>query len=257
MEDQCYHRVFLEGKCTTCQNCIIDCKDVTTIPFNYIHPGINMSLTILMIDQCRDQDLRTVLARKKLNLILDLDNTLLNSKKTRNLPWTTSNTLVKLRPGAREFLKKAREMFELSIYTMGTRDYAHRMANLLAVGSGLHYLSMFGKIISKEDCTTIGKKGLDIVLSDRRVVLIVDDRDDVWEGSCKGNLVKIEPFWFFQEGKVEKKVNDDSALGPDEMDGGLKRLLRILCSVHSMFYDDDSRDRDYMKRDVRRVLEMG
>ncbi|KAK9732860.1 hypothetical protein RND81_04G027700 [Saponaria officinalis] len=231
-----------------------------------------MSLSVSMIDRCRLQDLHAILARKKLNLILDLDNTLLNSKKTRNLTLDDKqhvinnprelykvedgSRLVKLRPGAREFLKKAREMFELSIYTMGTRDYAHRMANLLALGSGLHYWSMFGKIISKEDCTTMGKKGLDVVLSDKRVVLIVDDREDVWEGSCKSNLVKIEPFWFFREGKVEKKVNDDSALGHDEMDGGLQRVLRILTSVHSMFYDDNCGDRDYMKRDVRRVLEI-
>ncbi|KAL9226456.1 hypothetical protein vseg_002267 [Gypsophila vaccaria] len=266
MEQQCCHRVFLEGKCTTCKKLIIDCKDVTTVAVNYIHPGVSMSLSNSTMDRIRDADLRAVLTRKKLNLILDLDNTLLNSKQTekftskdkqrvvsnpKNLYEVEGESrMVKLRPGAREFLKKARDMFELSIYTMGTRDYAHKMADLLAVGSGLDGRSMFGKIISREDCTEVGKKGLDVVLSSKRVVLIVDDKEDVWEDSCKANVVKIKSYRFFRERKAIKKVEHE------DMDRGLRKVLSTLSSVHSTFYEDNSGGRDYLNRDVRQVLAM-
>ncbi|KAL9244764.1 hypothetical protein vseg_018496 [Gypsophila vaccaria] len=274
MEDNnCSHRVFLGGKCMTCQKPIDNCKEVTIVPFNYFYGGIDMSLSLSAIDEYREHDLRAILTREKLHLILDLDHTLLHSKRVQNLTvedmqLVVSNPkelykvedgsmLVKLRPGVSDFIAKVRGMFELSIYTMGSRNYAHRMANLLAKGSGLEGQSMFGVIISKEDCTKVGQKGLDIFLSYERVVLIVDDKKNIWETSCRANVVKIEPYLFFQDEKVEEKVSN-KVIGPEEevMDDGLKRVLDTLSSVHSMFYDDNSENCVYMKRDVRRVLKM-
>ncbi|XP_074276864.1 RNA polymerase II C-terminal domain phosphatase-like 4 [Silene latifolia] len=226
------------------------------------------------MDRFRDQGLRAILGQKKLNLILDLDNTLLHAKIVRNLTLDDKRRikkddscelhevelqgvklLVKLRPGVREFLKKASDMFELSIYTMGTRDYANTMAGLLALGSNQDGRSMFKKkIISREDCTMARQKGLDVVLSDRRVVLIVDDKDDVWEESCRANVIKIAPYRFFEDGKRKREVDYNEIIAMDD-DDELKRVLSTLSMVHHMFYEDNNGDGEYMKRDVRRVLE--
>ncbi|XP_074276859.1 RNA polymerase II C-terminal domain phosphatase-like 4 [Silene latifolia] len=229
---------------------------------------VNMTNILSKMDQLRDQDSEVVLGLKKLNLILDLDNTLLHAKRTKKLTLEDKrqvrndscelhevedgSKLVKLRPGVREFLKKASDMFELSIYTMGTRDYAHTMADLLSLGSKQDGRSMFWKkIISREDCTHAGQKGLDIVLSDRRVVLIVDDKEDVWEESCRANVIKIAPYRFFEDEKRKREVDNEIITTDDE----LKRVMNMLTLVHQMFYEDNNGDVEYMKRDVRQVLE--
>ncbi|XP_074284216.1 RNA polymerase II C-terminal domain phosphatase-like 4 [Silene latifolia] len=231
---------------------------------------VNMTKILSKMDQLRDQDSQSVLGQKKLNLILDLDNTLLHAKRTKKLTLEDKrrvrndscelhkvedgSKLVKLRPGVREFLKKASDMFELSIYTMGTRDYAHTMADLLALGSKQDGRSMFWKkIISREDCTHEGQKGLDIVLSDRRVVLIVDDKEDVWEESCRANVIKIAPYCFFEDEKRKREVDNINEI--ITTDDELKRVLSTLSMIHQMFYEDNNGDGEYMKRDVRRVLE--
>ncbi|XP_074277277.1 RNA polymerase II C-terminal domain phosphatase-like 4 [Silene latifolia] len=168
-ENQCPHNVFLDDKCLSCKLRKSDCPNITTIPVNYLRCGDNMSLSLSAIDRFRVQDLQVILGQRKLNLILDLDNTLIHSKKPRKFTLQDkknvtndsydlykvegSSRLVKLSPEAREFLKKVREMFQLSIYTLGKRDYAQRIASLLAGGSNLDIRSMFGKIISKEDST--------------------------------------------------------------------------------------------------------
>ncbi|XP_074276848.1 RNA polymerase II C-terminal domain phosphatase-like 4 [Silene latifolia] len=230
---------------------------------------VNMTKILSKMDQLRDQDSQAVLGQKKLNLILDLDNTLLHAKRTKKLTLEDKrrvrddscelhkvedgSKLVKLRPGVREFLKKASDMFELSIYTMGTRDYAHTMADLLALGSNQDDGGsvFWKKIISREDCTHEGQKGLDIVLLDRRNVLIVDDKEDVWEESCRANVIKIAPYCFFEDEKRKREVDNELIAMDDE----LKKVLSTLSMVHQMFYEDNNGDGEYMKRDVRRVLE--
>ncbi|XP_074276857.1 RNA polymerase II C-terminal domain phosphatase-like 4 [Silene latifolia] len=230
---------------------------------------VNMAKILSTRDRLRDQDSQAVLGQKKLNLILDLDNTLLHAKRTKKLTLEDKrrvrkdscelhevedgSKLVKLRPGVHEFLKKASDMFELSIYTMGTRDYAHTMADLLSLAANQDgRSSMFWKrIISREDCTHEGQKGLDIVLSDRRNVLIVDDREDVWEESCRANVIKIAPYCFFEDEKRKREVDNEIVTTDDE----LKRVLSTLSMIHQMFYEDNNGDVEYMKRDVRQVLE--
>ncbi|XP_074276861.1 RNA polymerase II C-terminal domain phosphatase-like 4 [Silene latifolia] len=231
---------------------------------------VNMAKILSTRDRLRDQDSQAVLGQKKLNLILDLDNTLLHAKRTKKLTLEDKqrvrndscelhkvedgSKLVKLRPGVHEFLKKASDMFELSIYTMGTRDYAHTMADLLSLGSKQDGRSpmFWKKIISREDCTHEGQKGLDVVLLDRRVVLTVDDKEDVWEESCRANVIKIAPYCFFEDEKRKREVDNNEII---TMDDELKRVMNMLTLVHQMFYEGNNGDVEYMKRDVRQVLE--
>lgn len=104
---------------------------------------------------CRDQHLQHLFSVKKLLLVLDLDHTLLSSTRMADLPEETVSKAeqllskqgtedeqllfklphmwmwTKLRPGIREFLTEAHNLFELHIYTHGDQDYAAEMAKLL------------------------------------------------------------------------------------------------------------------------------
>jgi RNA polymerase II C-terminal domain phosphatase-like 3/4 len=83
--------------------------------------------------------------------------------------------LTKLRPFVRRFLKEASDMFEMYIYTMGDKAYAIEIAKLLDPDN-----VYFGsKVISNSDCTQRHQKGLDVVLGDESVAVILDDTEYV------------------------------------------------------------------------------
>ncbi|KMT00981.1 hypothetical protein BVRB_9g222440 [Beta vulgaris subsp. vulgaris] len=226
----------------------------TSIPLRYIDP--NFSLTIEDIKHLRDDDLVDRIHRKKLHLVLDLDHTLIHSvplsktlsekkevlKAMHGFHVTSDDFLVKLRPGVQEFLEQAKTMFDLSIYTMGSRGYANKMADLLM--SKVHYSSRFTWVIGREDCLNELQKG-DIVLSHENVVLIVDDKKEIWAESCKKNIIEIGKYRCY-----EKQAKDDKELA---------RVLRILREVHNVFYESDfeslNGEEKYRARDVRQILE--
>lgn len=93
---------------------------------------------------------KALLAQRKLFGVLDLDHTLLHTTKDARasaflekepdlfefqlpLPHpadTTATYYVKLRPGLERFLDAAVQLFDLHIYTMGSRAYAHAVVSL-------------------------------------------------------------------------------------------------------------------------------
>uniref|UniRef100_A0A803LEI1 protein-serine/threonine phosphatase n=1 Tax=Chenopodium quinoa TaxID=63459 RepID=A0A803LEI1_CHEQI len=85
--------------------------------------------------------------------------------------------VVKLRTGVDEFLELVSTMFDLSICTMGNREYAHKVVEKLG---GLEKILW---VISREDCVKAKQKTLDVVLSCREATLIVDNTESVWEES--------------------------------------------------------------------------
>ncbi|XP_074314903.1 RNA polymerase II C-terminal domain phosphatase-like 4 [Silene latifolia] len=219
----------------------------------------------------RDRDLESLLERKKLHLVLDLDHTLIHSReKTKltlgdkqlilnpnlTLPEILNGTyLVKLRPGVDVFLRKVSTMFDLSIFTMGSENYAKLIKNLLEdFDNGVQ----FREVLSREDCQVSKKKTLDMFLSHERVVVIVDDTDHVWMNSShnEANLVKIAPYNFFTSRGVSNPCSKlegvDVQFLYQSMDEELARVLAILRSVHDGFYGG----LDCVDRDVRQVLKL-
>ncbi|XP_021848199.2 RNA polymerase II C-terminal domain phosphatase-like 4 [Spinacia oleracea] len=147
--------------------------------------------------------------------------------------------VLKLRPGVREFLDMVSSMFELSIFTIGYREYAHKVVEKLGG------FSRFSCVIAREDCLQKRQKTLDLVLSHKQRVLIVDDMEQVWEKCCKENLIKIKSYDFFplKEGIVVE----------NKMDKELSRVFEMLREVHNVFYDGNN-DEDYGVKDAREVL---
>ncbi|KAL6939187.1 hypothetical protein ACO0RG_003015 [Hanseniaspora osmophila] len=99
---------------------------------------------------------------------------------------------VKTRPGLKEFFEKISEYFELHIYTMATRAYALEIAKIIDPDG-----SLFGDhILSRDENGSLTHKSLERLFpTDQNMVLVIDDRGDVWKW-CD-NLIKVVPYNFF------------------------------------------------------------
>ncbi|KAI8615578.1 HAD-like domain-containing protein [Chytriomyces sp. MP71] len=155
---------------------------------------------------------------RKLSLILDLDQTVIHATVDPTVgEWLKhSNSdhrypelndvhhftlpdgnptiyYIKLRPGTFEFLEKAFKLFEMHVYTMGTRHYANAVAKILDPTGKL-----FGaRILSRDESGSFHEKSIKRLFpgEGEKMVVAVDDRGDVWGWSR--NLIRIKPYDFF------------------------------------------------------------
>ena len=182
----------------------------------------------------REAEERLMKARK-LSLVLDLDETLINTARepyivtakelteevhkaasedkhteikpneVHELP-SHRNHFTKLRPGVEAFLAAASQLCELNIFTKGGREYAADIAKILDP----ERLYFRDRIISAAECGgTVKNLRRQYPVPDRMVV-ILDDRFDVWETSNPHNVIRVVPYKFW---------NDRSSIVPmvDEM----------------------------------------
>lgn len=95
---------------------------------------------------------------------------------------------LKPRPGLKEFLQEANKKYEMHIYTMGTRAYAESVCE--AVDPQGHFFG--GRILTRDESGSLTQKSLNRLFPcDTSMVVIIDDRADVW-GWCP-NLLKVIP----------------------------------------------------------------
>ncbi|AET39639.1 protein serine/threonine phosphatase Ecym_4610 [Eremothecium cymbalariae DBVPG len=99
---------------------------------------------------------------------------------------------VKLRPGLQDFFSNIAPHFELHIYTMATRTYALEIAKIIDPDG-----TLFGdRILSRDENGSLTQKSLERLFPmDQSMVVIIDDRGDVWNW-CE-NLIKVVPYDFF------------------------------------------------------------
>ncbi|PWN39520.1 hypothetical protein IE81DRAFT_326435 [Ceraceosorus guamensis] len=99
---------------------------------------------------------------------------------------------IKLRPGTKQILKSLSEKYELHVYTMGTRSYADCVCRIIDPDG-----SLFGsRILSRDENGSLVQKSLKRLFPmDTSMVVIIDDRADVW--SWSPNLVNVRPYDFF------------------------------------------------------------
>ncbi|KAJ3676284.1 hypothetical protein LUZ60_003696 [Juncus effusus] len=271
VKETCLHPSLIRNLCAYCGK-FVDEEAGSSTAFGYIHKDLRLSAS--EIERYRKNDLKNLLRDKKLILVLDLDHTLINSSRFMDLipeenilfvqaeakkddPDQTlfrlgnTHMLTKLRPFVRTFLKEAREMFELYIYTMGEKSYANEIAKLIDPDE--KYFA--SKVISQADCTTKHQKGLDVVMGDDKLVVILDDTEVVWQ-KHRDNLIVMERYHYFassvrqfRAGKSYSERNEDES----ESDGVLASILNVLKRAHTMFFDPGSGS-DLAERDVREVL---
>ncbi|KAK7058573.1 CTD phosphatase Fcp1 [Paramarasmius palmivorus] len=99
---------------------------------------------------------------------------------------------IKPRPGWETFLREAASKYEMHVYTMGTRAYAEQVCAAIDPDGSL----FGGRILSRDESGSLTQKSLQRLFPcDTSMVVIIDDRADVWEWSP--NLIKVVPYDFF------------------------------------------------------------
>ena len=182
----------------------------------------NVSLTISENEAARadDEAKRRLLASKKLSLVVDLDQTIIQATVDPTVAdWQKDEHnpnhdavkdvrafllkddgpgnrgcwyYIKLRPGLKDFLESISKIYELHIYTMGTRAYAKNIADIIDPER-----KIFGdRILSRDESGSSTAKNLQRLFPvDTKMVVIIDDRGDLWKWSP--NLIKVTPYDFF------------------------------------------------------------
>ncbi|KAH3674536.1 hypothetical protein WICMUC_003213 [Wickerhamomyces mucosus] len=137
-------------------------------------------------------------------------------------PPHTRRYFLKERPGLEHFLKKVSEKYELHIYTMGTRAYAKAVAKCIDPDG--NYFS--DRILSRDESGSLTQKSLERLFpTDTSMVVIIDDRGDVWNWS--DHLVKVVPFEYFVGiGDINSNFlpRQRSLLGPSKRRGSIAKL---------------------------------
>ncbi|KAL0068527.1 CTD phosphatase Fcp1 [Marasmius tenuissimus] len=99
---------------------------------------------------------------------------------------------IKPRPGWKEFLKETATKYEMHVYTMGTRAYAEQVCAAIDPDGSI----FGGRLLSRDESGSLTQKSLQRLFPcDTSMVVIIDDRADVWEWSP--NLIKVIPYEFF------------------------------------------------------------
>lgn len=99
---------------------------------------------------------------------------------------------VKPRPGLSQFFSTISKRYEMHIYTMGTKPYARKVASVIDP-DGIYFGS---RILSRDENGSNTQKSVQRLFPvETNMVVIMDDRGDVWQWSP--NLIKVQPFEFF------------------------------------------------------------
>eukprot|EP00249_Psilotum_nudum_P013762 c24495_g1_i1 orf=821-2596(-) len=229
------HPGFMWGVCIRCGVLKPPSESgVVGVALRYIHE--ELELTGTEAERMRYDELKKVLAKKKLYLVLDLDHTMLNSARFIELPPEEESYLISTYFANRKLRKELgagslcagrgggktgtingslHKLEHLQMWTK-LRPFAHKFLEeaskifemyVYTMGERVYALAMaqlldpkgrfFGnRVISQGDSTNRSIKDLDIMLGADSAVVILDDTEGVWP-SHKANLVLMERYHFF------------------------------------------------------------
>jgi len=226
VEESCRHEVQFGGLCADCGKDMKEAKNYNSTvkgtdraTFNTIHNRQGMQTVMISrseTERADEEAKRRLLEERKLILVVDLDQTViqccieetvgewkndpsnpnyeaLKDVATFRLPHDDKTYYVKPRPGLKEFLAEVSKLYEMHVYTMASRDYAKLVTDMIDPERAI-----FGQRVLSRD--TNGAEGMNKALKrlfpvDTRMVVIIDDRGDVWKWST--NLIKVNAYDFF------------------------------------------------------------
>lgn len=189
-------------------------------PISMAHDNTTLTVSAREANRVEEDAKRRLLSSRRLTLVVDLDQTIIHAtvdptvgewredkdnpnheavREVRQFQLIDDGPgmrgcwyYIKLRPGLEEFLKNVAEIYELHIYTMGTRAYAQHIVDIIDPTR-----TLFGdRILSRDESGSLTVKDLQRLFPvDTKMVVIIDDRGDIWRWSP--NLIKVSPYDFF------------------------------------------------------------
>lgn len=191
-DKKCVHNVIIKNLCVECGTEVIHTSKFVGV----VHNSDQILQNAEDAYQTQVKHFYELFRKKKLILLCDLDQTLIHTTLAGGecdfvFEIDGLRFFVKKRPGLDEILEKLYKMFELHMYTMGTREYADEIVKQLDPER-----KYFGdRIITRTENNNALSKNIKRILSFDKNVLALDDRVDVW--GFIGNVIAIKPFYFY------------------------------------------------------------
>lgn len=230
VEEACQHPIQISGLCAICGKDMTEIDwsteraETERAPINMTHDQTGLTVSRKQAQKVELELQRRLLKQRKLSLVVDLDQTIIHAcidptvGEWKNDPSNPNHEAVKdvqsfqlnddgprgvasgcsyyikMRPGLREFLEHISQLYELHVYTMGTRAYAMNIAKIVDPDQRL-----FGnRVISRDENGNMTAKSLQRLFPvSTNMVVIIDDRADVWPKN-RPNLIKVVPYDFFK-----------------------------------------------------------
>ncbi|XP_061671487.1 RNA polymerase II subunit A C-terminal domain phosphatase [Syngnathoides biaculeatus] len=258
----CSHPIVMKGLCAECGQDLTQLQStngnqqtpISTATVSMVHSVPELMVSSEQAEQLGREDQQRLHRNKKLVLMVDLDQTLIHTTDQHCHQMSNKGIFhfqlgrgepmlhTRLRPHCKEFLEKIAKLYELHVFTFGSRLYAHTIAGFLDPETKL----FSHRILSRDECidpfSKTGNLRYLFPCGDS-MVCIIDDREDVWKFAP--NLVTVKKYVYFegigdisappgsQEALMAKKGNlpgcpSDSAetsetLGGDEQNNGLRK----------------------------------
>ncbi|XP_018556844.1 LOW QUALITY PROTEIN: RNA polymerase II subunit A C-terminal domain phosphatase [Lates calcarifer] len=264
--EECSHPIVMKGLCAECGQDLTQLQStngnqqtpISTATVSMVHSVPELMVSSEQAEQLGREDQQRLHRNKKLVLMVDLDQTLIHTTEQHCQRMSNKGIFhfqlgrgepmlhTRLRPHCKEFLEKIAKLYELHVFTFGSRLYAHTIAGFLDPEKKL----FSHRILSRDECIDpFSKTGnlRNLFPCGDSMVCIIDDREDVWKFAP--NLITVKKYIYFQgtgdinappgsreaqmarKGKVpsgRQAENTDSAgtLGAEEHNNGLRKRAK-------------------------------
>ncbi|KAM9307954.1 RNA polymerase II subunit A C-terminal domain phosphatase [Gastrophryne carolinensis] len=180
---------------------------LSTATVSMVHSVPELMVSSEQAEQLGREDQLRLHRNRKLVLMVDLDQTLIHTTEQHCQHMARKGIFhfqlgrgepmlhTRLRPHCKEFLEKIAKLYELHVFTFGSRLYAHTIAGFLDPEKKL----FSHRILSRDECIDpFSKTGnlRNLFPCGDSMVCIIDDREDVWKFAP--NLITVKKYVYFQ-----------------------------------------------------------
>ncbi|XP_063307729.1 RNA polymerase II subunit A C-terminal domain phosphatase isoform X2 [Pelobates fuscus] len=211
----CNHPVVMKGLCAECGQDLTQLQSkngkqqvpLSTATVSMVHSVPELMVSSEQAEQLGREDQHRLHRNKKLVLMVDLDQTLIHTTEQHCQHMSRKGIFhfqlgrgepmlhTRLRPHCKDFLEKIAKLYELHVFTFGSRLYAHTIAGFLDPEKKL----FSHRILSRDECIDpFSKTGnlRNLFPCGDSMVCIIDDREDVWKFAP--NLITVKKYVYFQ-----------------------------------------------------------
>ncbi|KAM4630227.1 RNA polymerase II subunit A C-terminal domain phosphatase [Polymixia lowei] len=213
--EECSHPIVMKGLCAECGQDLTQLQGtngnqqapISTATVSMVHSVPELMVSSEQAEQLGREDQQRLHRNKKLVLMVDLDQTLIHTTEQHCQRMSNKGIFhfqlgrgepmlhTRLRPHCKEFLEKIAKLYELHVFTFGSRLYAHTIAGFLDPEKKL----FSHRILSRDECIDpFSKTGnlRNLFPCGDSMVCIIDDREDVWKFAP--NLITVKKYIYFQ-----------------------------------------------------------
>ncbi|KAJ8334242.1 hypothetical protein SKAU_G00398810 [Synaphobranchus kaupii] len=213
--EECSHPIVMKGLCAECGQDLTQFQNkngkqqvpISTATVSMVHSVPELMVSSEQAEQLGREDQQRLHCNRKLVLMVDLDQTLIHTTEQHCQRMSNKGIFhfqlgrgepmlhTRLRPHCKDFLEKIAKLYELHVFTFGSRLYAHTIAGFLDPEKKL----FSHRILSRDECIDpYSKTGnlSNLFPCGDSMVCIIDDREDVWKFAP--NLITVKKYTYFQ-----------------------------------------------------------